>query len=177
MTITNEKDTVSMNKSVNSDKDVESKYPLAVIINEKQNDFIETLKRNYFTDLKKKRLTASRKRKASKEIDKITKIDIKSLYALAEDAIKSNKDITHEELTSLLQNSVSKPKIKPKAKVKRKKFYKAIGKGKDKVIHILTGVKDLVLKFYENNQDKIDDFVMMIIGNIVNDVMKKDKSK
>lgn len=88
-------------------KEIETKYPLAVKIKQDQEQFLAVTKKDYFEKLDNTNISVKENLEISTAINKSIKLDIDKLFSIADKTALQYEDITKDQLTVVLLQSIA----------------------------------------------------------------------
>lgn len=88
-------------------KEIETKYPLAAQIKKEQDQFLTTTNKDYLENLNNTNISSKEQLEISTAINKSLKLDIDSLYNIADQTAAQYEDITTDQLTTVLLQSIA----------------------------------------------------------------------
>lgn len=109
-------------------KEIEIKYPLAIKIKHDQEQFLAVTKKEYFEKLDNTNSDVNETLGISTAINKSLKLDVDRLFSVADKIVAQYEDITKEQLTIVLLQSIATTNENKLMRKIAKKLIKKVGK-------------------------------------------------
>lgn len=109
-------------------KEIETEYPLAVKLKQEQENFLTIAKKEYFENLENIDINTNENLEISTTINKSLELDVDGLLVTADKAVTQYEDITKEQLTVVLLQSIASTNESRLMRKVAKKLIKKVGK-------------------------------------------------